>query len=158
MLLLPVRKEQRGALGLSDFNLSSIVSSYNESDAFFERPGLAYVLGHCQSIEPENAFRDAADVAEMIEKHSQYFLTPEQPTPQLVPFIIFEKDNSHGVQDVSCRFAFTVLSLLYDFDYLSIGSQEAGYSMLHQVPRTHRAMQCASLPHTLCVCACVHAV
>jgi hypothetical protein len=104
MLLLPVRKEQRGALGLADLDLSSVVSSYQESDAFFERPGLAFVLGHCQSIEPENAFRDAADVAEMIETHPSYFLTPNL---DLVPFIIFEKDNSHGVQDVSCRFAFT---------------------------------------------------
>jgi hypothetical protein len=62
MLLVPVRKDQRDQLGLSNFNLRDFVSSYSEADAFFERPGLALVLGHCQSIQPENAFRDAADV------------------------------------------------------------------------------------------------
>ena len=137
MLVLPVRKEQREALGLANLDISEIVSSYKESEAFFERPGLAYVLGHCQSIEPENAFRDAADVAELIEARPEYFLTPDL---DLVPFVILEKDNSHGVQDVSCRFAFTVLSLLYDLDYLSIGSQEAGYSMLHQVESMNGAL------------------
>jgi hypothetical protein len=137
MLVLPVRKEQRDQLGLGQLNLNSVVNSYNESEAFFERPGLAFVLGHCQSVEPENAFRDAADVAELIETYPARFLTAEL---ELVPFIIFEKDNSHGVQDVSCRLAFTVLSLLYDFDYLSIGSQEAGYSMLHQVESMNGAL------------------
>eukprot|EP00900_Chrysochromulina_parva_P020659 jgi/Chrpa1/3226/Chrysochromulina_OHIO_Genome00013807-RA len=63
MLVLPVRKEQRDQLGLGQLNLNSVVDSYNESEAFFERPGLAFVLGHCQSVEPENAFRDAAETS-----------------------------------------------------------------------------------------------
>jgi hypothetical protein len=82
-------------------------------------------------------YRDAADVAEMIETYPQYFLTPDF---KLVPFMIFEKDNSHGVQDLSCRFSFTVLALLYDLDYLCIGSQEAGYSMLHTVESMNGAL------------------
>jgi hypothetical protein len=82
-------------------------------------------------------YRDAADVAEMIETYPQYFLTPDF---KLVPFMIFEKDNSHGVQDLSCRFAFTVLALLYDLDYLCIGSQEAGYSMLNTVESMNGAL------------------
>ena len=66
MMLLPVRADQKVALGLGDFNLQDFVSSYDASQDFFARPGLAFVLGHCQSMEPENAFRDAADVAEMV--------------------------------------------------------------------------------------------
>ena len=76
----------------------------------------------------------------MIETSPEYFLSSKAGKPELVPFIIFEKDNSHGVQDISCRFAFTLLSLLYDFDYLKIGSQEAGYSMLHIVESMNGAL------------------
>jgi hypothetical protein len=55
MLLLPVRATNNVALGLDGFDLSTHVPSYKAADAFFERPGLAFVLGHCQSIEPETA-------------------------------------------------------------------------------------------------------
>ena len=143
MLLLPSRATDRAALGLEGFDLSKYVASYDSSKAFCERPGLAFVLGHCQSVEPETAYRDAADVAEMIETYPQYFCTfiDDVNLPvSLVPFMIFEKDNSHGVQDLSCRFSFTLLALLYDLDYLCIGSQEAGYSMLHIVESMNVAL------------------
>jgi hypothetical protein len=55
MLLLPVRATNSVALGLGGLDLSTHVESYKAADAFFERPGLAFVLGHCQSIEPETA-------------------------------------------------------------------------------------------------------
>ena len=45
-----------------------------------------------------------------------------------MPFVSIEKDNSHGVGDIACRFSFVLLALLYDFDYLNIGSPEAGCS------------------------------
>ena len=66
-----------------------------------EREGLALCLGHVQSVDPENAFRDAADVAEMIETFPERFMTYGL---ELVPFVSIEKDNSHGVGDIACRF------------------------------------------------------
>ena len=142
MLLLPARASDRVALGLDSFDLGKYIESYKAAEAFAERPGLAFVLGHCQSVEPETAYRDAADVAEMIETYPQYFCTANKAdgAPSLVPFMIFEKDNSHGVADISCRFSFTLLALLYDLDYLCIGSQEAGYSMLHIVESMNGAL------------------
>jgi hypothetical protein len=73
-------------------------------------PGLAVCLGHAQALEPDNAFRDFADVAEMIEGYSTYFLTRDL---ELISAVSLEKDNSHGVGDLSCRFAFVVFCLLY---------------------------------------------
>ena len=55
MLLLPVRATNSVALGLDGLDLSTHVPSYKAADAFVERSGLAFVLGHCQSIEPETA-------------------------------------------------------------------------------------------------------
>ena len=52
---------------LQGLDLSTVVPSYDAEKEFQERPGLAVCLGHVQSLEPENAFRDAADVCELIE-------------------------------------------------------------------------------------------
>ena len=112
------------------FDLSNYVQGYDSKKHFMERPSLAISLVHIQEDEPENAYRDAADVAEFIEKYTSYFLTPEDT---LVPFLSIEKDNAHGPASLACQFAFTLLALLYDFDYVNIGSQEATMSLLHQV-------------------------
>ena len=129
MMSLPVHAAARRP-ELNGFNLADYVPAYDTTKHFMERTGLAIVLGHCQALEPENAFRDWADVSEMIQRYPQYFLTPELA---LVPAIMLEKDNSHGVQDISCRFGFVVFCLLHNFDYGKISSQEAGYSLLHRV-------------------------
>lgn len=122
---------------LQHFNLGEYVSSYNEADHFLEHPGIAVCLGHCQSIEPENCFRDFADVSEMIQKYPHYFLAPDL---QLVPALSFEKDNAHGVDNLSCRYASVLFALLHDLDYLNIGSQEAGKSLLHGVETMQGAL------------------
>jgi len=122
---------------LAAFDLSEHVTGYDKSTHSLERPGLAVCLGHCQALEPENAYRDFADVCEMIDGNSTYFLTSGL---KLVPTISIEKDNSHGVGDISCRFAFVVFCVLYDFDYGNIGSQEAGYSLLHGVESMQSAV------------------
>ena len=115
---------------LLGFDLSRYLPSYDKNKHFLEQPGLAVCLGHVQKEEPETVFRDMADLSEMIERYPSYYLTPSL---ELVAAISIEKDNAHGVGDLSCRFAFVVFCLLWDLNYANIGSQEVGYSLLHGV-------------------------
>jgi len=122
---------------LRDFELNEHVETYNADQHFLEQPGLAVCLGHCQAKEPENAFRDFADLSEMIQKYPHYFLAPDLG---IVPALSIEKDNAHGVGDMCCRMACVIFAVLHDFDYLNIGSQEAGMSLYHGVETMNGAL------------------
>ena len=112
------------------FDLKAHLPSYDKARHFLEQPGLAVCLGHVQKEEPETVFCDMADLSEMIERYPSYFFTPSL---ELVAALSIEKDNAHGVGDLSCRFAFVIFCLLWDLNYANIGSQEVGYSLLHGV-------------------------
>jgi len=113
-----------------DFDLRKYVPAYSTDKYFKTQKALAHMFIHIQEREPESAFRDFADLSELVSRFPHRFMTPEL---KAMPFVFIERDNAHGVSTIETRFAAVLFSVLHGIHYLSMMSQEAGRSRWHRV-------------------------